>query len=358
MIGGLRRSLPVLMRPKIGNPNPLKSAVCVGNTLMFRRNMSSLLLEVDDDLDRWPKTKPNTVLNICPQGYMMVVERLGKLSSIQGGGWFLAVPGVDSIRYVIDMREKALSISPQSAITKDNVHVHVSGNLYCQFVDAERAAYGSKNPLYAVKQQAQSAMRAAIGEMELDEILHARAKLNTYIRESVQGSAQAWGLEIKRYEITEVSPDKVITEAMDKQAAAERNRRKKVLDAEGDKKSQELESEGMKIRLSNESEGMLIKITNEGEAKKREIILLAEGEAASIVAKAKAQAEGIRLLANALSDPHSAEAAKLAVAKEVSFYSILFYLYTIRLMRNKLLFYLFYYSTFKYTNQWPNRVIL
>lgn len=115
------------------------------------------------------------------------------------------------------MREKALSITPQSAITKDNVSVKVSGNLYCQFVDAEKAAYGSKNPIYAVKQHAQSAMRAAIGELELDQILHARAKLNSMIREAVADAAAAWGLEIKRYEITDVTPDKYITEAMDKQ---------------------------------------------------------------------------------------------------------------------------------------------
>ena len=103
--------------------------------------------------------------------------------------------------YVVDMREKALSITPQSGITKDNVQVRVSGNLYCQFVDAEKAAYGSKNPIYAVKQMAQSSMRAAIGELELDEILHARAKLNAIIRQTVQESASAWGVEIKRYNL-------------------------------------------------------------------------------------------------------------------------------------------------------------
>ena len=116
-------------------------------------------------------------------------------------------------------------------------------------------------------------MRAAIGELELDQILHARAHLNTIIRTAVQESATAWGIEIKRYEITEVSPDKFITEAMDKQAAAERDRRKKVLEAEGDKRSAELESEGFKIRMKNESEGSLIKITNEAEARKRQLLL-------------------------------------------------------------------------------------
>lgn len=233
----------------------------------------SQLMDFDDDLDTWPRSKANTGINVCPQGSKMVVERLGKLHSIKEGGWFFAIPLVDDIRFVVDMREKALSIIPQSAITKDNVHVHVSGNLYCQFVDAEKAAYGSKNPIYSIKQHAQSAMRAAIGEMELDEILHARARLNTMIRETVQESAVAWGLEIMRYEITEVSPDKFITEAMDKQAAAERERRKKVLEAEGDKRSIELESEGLKIQMRNESEGFLIKTKNEAEARKLQLIL-------------------------------------------------------------------------------------
>ena len=137
--------------------------------------------------------------------------------------------------------------------------MQVSGNLYCQFVSAEKAAYGSKNPIHAVKQHAQSAMRAAIGELELDQILHSRAELNSMIRSALQDAADAWGLEIKRYEITEISPDRFITEAMDKQAAAERDRRKKVLDAEGDKRAAELESEGAKIRMINESEGDLIR---------------------------------------------------------------------------------------------------
>jgi regulator of protease activity HflC (stomatin/prohibitin superfamily) len=175
---------------------------------------------------------------------------------------------IDNISFVVDMRERALLITPQSAITKDNVHVNVSGNIYCQFVDAKKAAYGNENPLYSVKQHAQSAMRAAIGELELDQILHARNTLNALILKSVNEAAMEWGLEIRRYEITEISPDKFITEAMDKQAAAERERRKKVLEAEGDKRSAELESEGVKIRMKNESEGTLIKVRNEASRRK------------------------------------------------------------------------------------------
>lgn len=160
-------------------------------------------VDFDDDLDNWPRTKMNTFLNVCPQGEQMVVERLGKLDAVREGGWFFAIPLVDQITFVVDMREKALSIAPQSCITKDNVKLEVSGNLYCQFNDAQKAAYGSKNPIHAVKQHAQSSMRAAIGELELDEILHARAQLNTIVRTTVQEAAESWGLVIKRYEITE-----------------------------------------------------------------------------------------------------------------------------------------------------------
>lgn len=253
-----------MLAARHGSRSLLKDHVRVGAVASVRYFAN--IIDFDDDLDTWPRQKPNTIVNVCPQGSMMVVERLGKFHAVKEGGWFVAIPFLDQIRFVVDMREKALNISPQSAITKDNVHVHVSGNLYCQFTDAEKAAYGSKNPIYAVKQHAQSSMRAAIGELELDDILHARAKLNQMIKASIQESAAAWGLDIKRYEITTVSPDKFITDAMDKQAAAERDRRKKVLDAEGDKRAAELQSEGTKIRMKNESEGTLIKITNEAEA--------------------------------------------------------------------------------------------
>ena len=137
---------------------------CSKSIVAIPRRHNSSFIDFDDEADNWPKARVNTVINVCPQGEQMVVERLGKLSSVKECGWFIGIPLVDTIQYVVDMREKALSIAPQSCITKDNVHVQVSGTLYCQFVDAKLAAYGSKNPIYAVKQHAQSSMRAAIGK--------------------------------------------------------------------------------------------------------------------------------------------------------------------------------------------------
>ena len=102
------------------------------------------------EMASWPITKTNTILNIVPQGQRMVVERLGKLHAIHESGYFIAIPFVDTVAYVIDVRERAIDIVPQAAITRDNVSVEVSGNLFVRVVDPERAAYGARNPLYAV----------------------------------------------------------------------------------------------------------------------------------------------------------------------------------------------------------------
>ena len=72
------------------------------------------------DMWEWPNTKMNTIFNIVPQGHKYVVERFGKLNEVHESGWFIAIPLVDRIAYVIDVRERALDIAPQAAITRDN----------------------------------------------------------------------------------------------------------------------------------------------------------------------------------------------------------------------------------------------
>jgi hypothetical protein len=109
------------------------------------------------------------------------VERFGKLHSIQDSGWFPHIPFVvDKISYVIDVRERALDIPPKLPL-RDNVS-EVSGNLFIRFQDPEKAAYGALNPL--LFRHAARAIGHAIGdgEMELDEILHGRARLLTSLR--------------------------------------------------------------------------------------------------------------------------------------------------------------------------------
>lgn len=170
--------------------------------------------------------------------------------------------------------------------------------------------------LIFLSQHAQSAMRSAIGELELDEILHNRSGLNTLIKGSIQEASVAWGLEVQRYELTEITPDQQIRTAMDKQAAAERDRREQVLRAEGSKRRAELESEGVKISMKNQSEGELIKVTNEAEAEKIRIVREAEGRAEALKIGAEARAEAIARIAAQLEKEGGREAAALDLATE------------------------------------------
>jgi len=305
----------------IGN-NSNSCTTSFGNNIatatITARQFSSYRLVGGDNgmMGNWPVTKPNTIFNIVPQGYKFIIERFGKLHSVEDSGWFLAIPFVDQIAYVIDVRERAIDIEPQAAITRDNVSVEVSGNLFIKFDNPEAAAYGALNPLYSVTQHAQSAMRSAIGEMELDEILHGRSRLNALIKGGLQEAALPWGLEIRRYEITEITPDHQIRIAMDKQAAAERDRRENVLRAEGDKQRAQLTSEGIKISLTNESEGNLVKVQNEAKASKQRILLEAQGQAEAIRLTAQAQAEALEVIGSQLNKVGGNEAARLALARE------------------------------------------
>jgi SPFH domain / Band 7 family len=87
------------------------------------------------DMWEWPITKTNTIFNIVPQGHRYIVERFGKLHEVHESGWFLAIPLVDRVAYVIDIRERALDIAPQAAITRDNGMSSVASKEQKSFVD-------------------------------------------------------------------------------------------------------------------------------------------------------------------------------------------------------------------------------
>jgi SPFH domain / Band 7 family len=116
-------------------PAPLQSAI---PTTTFRRFKGSYIFDGvggggAEDMWEWPITKMNTIFNIVPQGHRYVVERFGKLHEVHESGWFLAIPLVDRIAYVIDVRERALDIAPQAAITRDNGRFPLCMLHFCLF---------------------------------------------------------------------------------------------------------------------------------------------------------------------------------------------------------------------------------
>ena len=124
----------------------------------------------------------NKFINFLPSGYDYVIERFGKFSTVRKPGLNILIPFIDRIAYVVDNRELCLRIDPERATTEDNVMVKLGGNLYIKFYNPENAAYGAFRPIYAVSQYAQSVMRTAVGDIELDKLFKEKGHLNLMVK--------------------------------------------------------------------------------------------------------------------------------------------------------------------------------
>lgn len=248
------------------------------------------------------RTKSCTGFNIIDTSDVSLVERFGKFHRTLNPGLSFTIPIVERM-HVVSMREFAIEIAPQSTVTKDNVQVDTSGAVYFKVVDPYKACYETYDLMTSVITHSQSALRAAIGTIDLDTLFHDRGTLNLKIKESLSEAAAKWGVEINRYEITDVSPDKAVSAAMDSQSIAERKKREVTLQAEGKRTADITISEGKKMS-----------VINEAEAKKREQVLAAEAIAEALLLKAKAEADSMNLVGQALRD--NPEAREFILAKE------------------------------------------
>ena len=241
---------------------------------------------------------------VVPQQTISVVERLGRFQRLLEPGLHFVIPIVDRVAYTWSLKEEAIPIHAQTAITRDNVAITIDGVLYIKVIDPKQASYGVEAPLYAVVQLAQSAMRNELGKITLDKTFEERDALNSAIVEVINGAAESWGLRALRYEIKDISPPQSIALSMEKQAAAEREKRAAVLASEGERQAVINVAEGRKQRTILESEGAALDIVNR-----------ARGEAQSILAKAEATAAGVTALSSVLIAPGGESAARLRIAE-------------------------------------------
>ncbi|KAJ9650730.1 Synaptotagmin-like protein 2 [Neophaeococcomyces mojaviensis] len=238
---------------------------------------------------RTQRLPSNTVVKFVPQQQAWVVERFGKFSRILDPGLAILIPLVDRIAYVQSLKESALEIPSQSAITADNVTLELDGVLYTRVFDAYRASYGVEDAEYAISQLAQTTMRSEIGQLTLDHVLKERANLNANITQAINEAAQDWGVKCLRYEIRDIHAPEEVVKAMHRQVTAERSKRAEILDSEGQRQS-----------VINIAEGRKQSVILASEALKAEQINSASGEAEAIKLKADATARGIDAVAESM----------------------------------------------------------
>lgn len=136
-----------------------------------------------------------------PQQQAWVVERFGRFHRILEPGLAVLMPVVDSIRYVKTLKEVAVEVPTQSAITQDNVALAIDGVLYYRVIEPYKACYGVEDADFAITQLAQTTMRSEIGKLTLDRTLAERNLLNVSIVEAINEAAIHWGIQCLRYEI-------------------------------------------------------------------------------------------------------------------------------------------------------------
>jgi regulator of protease activity HflC (stomatin/prohibitin superfamily) len=244
-------------------------------------------------------------IKFVPQNRAFVVERFGKYNKSMVAGLNFLVPFIDKVSYNRSLKEQAVDVPSQAAITRDNISLIVDGVLYLKVIDPYKASYGVDDYVYAVTQLAQTTMRSEIGKIELDKTFEEREVLNTNIVAAINEAAGPWGVQVLRYEIKDIEPPRTVLDAMERQMKAEREKRAAILESEGERQS-----------AINVAEGKKQSVVLAAEADKAEQILLAEGEAQAIIAVADAKAKALEVVGSVAIEPTGQKAVQLELAEQ------------------------------------------
>lgn len=244
-------------------------------------------------------------VKIVPQQQAWVVEKLGKYDRTLQPGLNFLIPYIEKVAYKHTLKEDAIDVMEQTAITRDNVTLRIDGVLYVRIIDPVAASYGVTNPYYAVGQLAQTTMRSEIGKMSMDKTFEEREAMNANIVRSINEAAVAWGIQCMRYEIKDINPPTNVLKAMELEVAAERQKRAEILESEGKRQAQINHAEGYKQEIVLRSEAALTDSVNR-----------AKGEGEAILLVADATAKGIHSVAEAIHTKGGEAAVALRVAEQ------------------------------------------
>ena len=245
-------------------------------------------------------------IRIVKQARMGIVMRLGKFHKEAKTGIHFLVPFVDSMAYMIDLREMVVDFPPQPVITKDNVTMQIDTVVYYKVTDPKSYVFEIANPIAAIENLTATTLRNIIGDLDLDETLTSRDLINAKMRTILDEATDIWGIKVNRVELKNIMPPRDIQAAMEKQMRAERERREAILQAEGEKQSAILKAEAKKEAMIREAEGQkqskILEAEGEASAIRKTFEAKAEGEAVVIRQTQEANAEGLRMVFSAMKE--------------------------------------------------------
>jgi regulator of protease activity HflC (stomatin/prohibitin superfamily) len=215
------------------------------------------------------------------QGLLIV---LGRYRRRLNPGFNMVIPLLSQV-IRLDLRTQVLDVPRQEVITRDNSPTQVDAVIYLRVIDPEKAYFQVANFKLATVALAQTTLRSVIGDMELDEVLYNRERINTRLRDILDDATDNWGVRIEAVEIREVDPVGPVKAAMEEQTSAERQRRAAILRADGEKRSKILVAEGDKRSRILQAEGV-----------RQAQIVEAEGERLAKILVAQGEAQGLRIL--------------------------------------------------------------
>src|SRR6202161_3634537 len=177
------------------------------------------------------------------------IFRLGRLIAAKGPGVILVFTPIDRM-VRISLRQEALEVPPQDIITRDNVTLKVNAVIFLRVIDPNKAVVAVSNYMYQTSQFAQTTLRSVLGEVDLDELLAHREKINLRLQSILDQHTDPWGVKVTSVEVKQVDLPENMTRAMAKQAEAEREKRSKIIHAEGEFAAAQRLSEAAHVRAS------------------------------------------------------------------------------------------------------------
>ena len=162
-------------------------------------------------------------VRVVPQRSNYVVEFLGKYQKTLQAGLHILIPFVQRVAYIQSLKEETIDVPSQSCITKDNIAVDIDGILYLQCQNAELASYGIDDYRYATSQLAQTTLRSVCGQVDLDDLLSDRERINLQIQTILDEQTDPWGIKVVSVEVKHIDLPQEMQRAMAKQAEAERD---------------------------------------------------------------------------------------------------------------------------------------